>query len=51
MTEALPTILVALALAGIVALIVRKLVRDKKSGSGCGCGCGGCPNAAACGKK
>lgn len=35
------TIIVGLILLAIVALIVRKLVRDKRSGKGgCGCGCG-----------
>ena len=39
------TIAVALILAAAVALIIRKMVRDKKSGkscSSCGCSCEGC---------
>ena len=37
------TIIVGLILLAIVALIVRKLVRDKRSGKGgCGCGCESC---------
>ena len=35
------TIIVGLILLAIVALIVRKLVRDKRSGKG-GCGCESC---------
>jgi hypothetical protein len=41
--NALDIILIA-AVAGIVALTVAKLVRDKKRGKGtCGCGCANCP--------
>lgn len=37
------TIIVGLILLAVVALIVRKLVRDKRSGKGgCGCGCENC---------
>lgn len=46
----LPTILISLLLAGIVAAIILKFVRDKKSGKsiGCGCGCSSCPSAGIC---
>ncbi len=40
------TIVISLVLLAAVCLIVRKLVKDKKSGKG-GCSCGG--NCAACG--
>lgn len=38
------TFVVGLLLAGIVTLIIRKMVRDKKSGKSiqCGCDCGNC---------
>lgn len=47
----LPTVLLALALAGLVAAIVRKMIRDRRAGKGacssCGscsaCGCTACP--------
>lgn len=46
------TILVIFVLAFIVALIVTKLVRDKKKGkSSCGCGCANCPSQGMCHKK
>ena len=39
-TENLSTIVVSLILVLIVAVIIRKLVRDKKKGkSSCGCNC------------
>ena len=44
----LATILISLALAVIVALVVRKLVRDSRK-PGCGCGCSGCAYAEDCG--
>jgi hypothetical protein len=44
--ENLGTIVVGLAVAGIVAAIVMKMIRDKKKGKCIGCdgGCGNCPN-------
>lgn len=48
----LPTVLVAMGLAIIVALIAVKLIRDKKNGkSSCGGSCGGCPSAGFCHKR
>ena len=35
-------ILLGVLLIVIVALAVRKIYRDKKSGKACSCGCGGC---------
>ena len=46
------TALVTRALLGIVASIVRKLVRDRRQGkSACGCNCASCPMGGACHKK
>lgn len=45
LTNNLSTILVSALLAFAVALIIRKMIKDKKSGRsscGCGCGCEGC---------
>ncbi|MDR1589385.1 MAG: FeoB-associated Cys-rich membrane protein [Oscillospiraceae bacterium] len=44
------TILVGLVLLGVVALIVRKIARDRKKsgGAGCGCGCSDCGEAETC---
>lgn len=50
--ENYPTILVCMALAGIVAAIVAKLIRDKKNGrTSCGCGCANCAMAGSCHAK
>lgn len=39
----LATIIVSLILIIAVALVIRKMVRDKRQGkSSCGCGCSGC---------
>lgn len=47
------TIIVALILAGVVAGIVVKFVRDRRKGKSvlCDCGCSGCPSAGACHRK
>ena len=46
------TIVVLIALAAVVFLAVRKLIKDKKAGVGaCGCKCSGCPNACHCHHK
>lgn len=37
----------SILLLGVV-LIIRKLIRDKKSGKGCGCGCEGCALSSQC---
>ncbi len=46
----LGTILVLAVLAVVCALIVCKMIRDKKSGKSptCGCGCGGCAMSGIC---
>ena len=50
-TENLSTIVVSLILVLIVAIIIRKLVRDKKKGkSSCGCNCAHCAMAESCHK-
>ena len=46
------TIAVTLVLAGIVALIVLRLRRDRKQGkSSCGGNCGCCPMSGSCHKQ
>ncbi len=50
----LGTILVALVLLAVVALIVAGMVRKKKRGEGlcgCGCGCADCPSRGQCHTK
>ena len=48
-TENLGTIVVSLVLIAIVALIVVKMIRDKKKGkSSCGCGCANCAMRGSC---
>ncbi|MCD8390874.1 MAG: FeoB-associated Cys-rich membrane protein [Firmicutes bacterium] len=43
------TILVVFALAAVVTLIIRAMIRDKKRGkSSCGCGCANCQSAGMC---
>ncbi len=45
------TIVVSLLLAGLVALIIVRLRRDRKRGkSSCGANCGCCPMAGSCHK-
>ena len=42
-------IVVTLALVLIVAAVIVRMVRDRKTGKGgCGCGCQGCPSAGLC---
>ena len=46
------TILIGAVLAGIVVLIIVKLVRDRRNGkNSCGCGYENCPSACMCHKK
>jgi FeoB-associated Cys-rich membrane protein len=43
------TILVSLVIIGLVSLVIRKLVRDKKKGvTSCGTSCSGCAMAGSC---
>lgn len=43
------SLLVGCVLLAIVAAVVIRMVRDKKSGKGgCGCNCAGCPSAGMC---
>lgn len=45
----LPTILICLVLAAVVAAVIVHLAREKKRGkSSCGCHCAGCPMSGAC---
>lgn len=47
--ENLGTIVVGVILLAIVALIIIKMLKDKKRGkSSCGCGCEHCQNAPYC---
>ena len=47
--ENLPTIIALVVLAGLVTLVIIKLVRDKKKGkNACGCDCGSCPHSCMC---
>ncbi len=49
----LGTIIVALILVTVCALIIRKIVKDKRSGKSptCGCGCSGCSMSGICHEK
>ena len=40
----------SILLLGVV-LIIKKMIKDKKSGKGCNCGCGSCPMSENCNKK
>ena len=52
LTDNLGTIIVAAILAIIVALILRKMIRDRRAGRrSCSCGCEGCPGSTSCGKR
>lgn len=43
------TIVVFLIVAAVIALIIFKLIRDRKNGkSSCGCGCESCANSKLC---
>lgn len=49
LSENLATIIICIVLAAIVALIIVKLIKDKKKGKkSCGCGCSNCPSAGMC---
>lgn len=48
-TDNLSTIIITAALAGAVALIIIKMIRDKKKGkTGCGSCCSGCSSSSFC---
>ncbi|MGN0574742.1 MAG: FeoB-associated Cys-rich membrane protein [Ruminococcus sp.] len=49
LTENIGTIIVGAALLAVLALVIFKMVRDKKQGNfSCGCECSHCQNAAYC---
>lgn len=51
LSQNIGTIAVGIPLLGILALIVRSLLNDKKKGkSSCGSACSGCPNSHMCHK-
>ena len=44
-----PTIIICTALVAVIALIIVKMVKDKKKGkSACGCNCAACPMGGSC---
>ena len=46
------TILVLLVICGIIALVIRSMVKNKKAGkSTCGCGCSACAMSEVCHKE
>ena len=47
------TAVTGILLAAAVILIIRKMIKDKKTGKSvsCGCGCGSCPNSEFCHKQ
>lgn len=50
--ENLSTLIVSLVLVGIVVLVIRKMVKDKKRGiTSCGTSCNGCAMAGTCCRK
>ena len=52
LTDNIGTIVVAAILVIIVALILCKMIRDRRAGRrSCSCGCEGCPGSATCGKR
>ena len=42
------TIVILLVLCGMVALIIRSLIRDRKKGKACACCSGGCSGCSGC---
>lgn len=43
------TIIISILIAGAVAAVVIKMIRDRKQGkSGCGCGCSSCAMSGKC---
>lgn len=45
------TLILSALLIGVLALVVRKLVRDRRAGkSSCGCGCDSCASKGMCHK-
>ncbi len=49
LAENIGTILVSLVLIVIVALIIRKMIRDRRQGKrSCSCGCEGCASRGMC---
>ncbi len=49
MTEIISSAIILALLGGVVALIIRGIIKNKKSGkSGCGCGCSGCAMNGSC---
>lgn len=49
LAENAATIVVAAIVAAVLAVIIVKMIRDKKQGkTSCSCGCGGCPMRDTC---
>lgn len=52
LVDNLGTIIIGLVVLAVLALIVFKLIKDRRKGkSGCGCGCQNCPSAGCCHKQ
>jgi len=47
------TLVLVIAICGIVAAVIASMVKKKKRGGsiGCGCGCASCPMSGACHNK
>ena len=47
------TLVIVIALCGIVAAVIVSMVKKKRRGGGltCGCGCANCPMSGSCQKK
>ncbi|MGI5971395.1 MAG: FeoB-associated Cys-rich membrane protein [Oscillospiraceae bacterium] len=49
--ENLASVIAGTAVFAIVAAVVIKMIRDRKTQkNSCGCGCSGCPGAGKCGR-
>lgn len=45
----MPTVIVGVIVAAVIALVIIKIIKDKKSGKGgCSCGCDGCSAGCNC---
>lgn len=49
MAEIISNAIILILLVAVVALIIRAMIKDKKSGKSCSCGCADCPMSGSCG--